>query len=62
MKKKEAAVCECCNNYCYDEEYEYYVCDIDLDEDDMVRFLKGDTFSCPYFQSNDEYKIVRRQM
>ena len=24
----------------------------------MVRFLKGDVRACPYYQSDDEYKIV----
>ena len=33
-----------------------------LDEDDMVRFLQGNTAECPFYQSNDEYKIVRKQM
>mgnify|MGYP004436330929 CR=1 FL=1 len=46
----------------YDEENEYYVCEVDLDEDDMVRFLKGDVRACPYYQSDDEYKIVRKQI
>lgn len=41
---------------------EYYVCEVDLDEDDMVRFLKGDVRACPYYQSDDEYKIVRKQI
>ena len=54
--------CEYCANYVYDEDYEYYVCDMDLDEDDMVRFLTGNTNSCPYYQLYDEYKIVRHQM
>ena len=48
--------------YVYDEENEYYVCEVDLDEDDMVRFLKGDVRACPYYQSDDEYKIVRKQI
>ena len=51
-----------CNNFVYDDEDECYVCDMDLDEDDMVRFLMGNTVSCPYYQSNDEYLIVRHQM
>ena len=37
---KVVGSCECCGNYVYDEENEYYVCEVDLDEDDMVRFLK----------------------
>ena len=39
---KVVGSCECCGNYVYDEENEYYVCEVDLDEDDMVRFLKGE--------------------
>ena len=47
---KVVGSCECCGNYVYDEENEYYVCEVDLDEDDMVRFLKGDVRACPYYQ------------
>lgn len=54
--------CDCCSNYIYDEEFEYYVCDVNLDEDEMSHFLRGTFNSCPYFQSDDEYKIVRKQM
>jgi hypothetical protein len=53
--------CESCINYVYDEEYDCYVCQMNLDEDDMVRFLSYTTFQCPHFQFNDEYKIVRKQ-
>ena len=28
-------------NYEYDEEYEYYVCAQNLDEDEMYRFVQG---------------------
>ena len=34
-------ICDTCANYSYDEEYEYYVCEVDLDEDEMQRFLTG---------------------
>ena len=33
----EQGNCDTCVNFVYDEDYEYYVCDMDLDEDDMVR-------------------------
>lgn len=59
---KTGSGCEYCSNYIYDEEFGYYVCDMDLDEDEMYRFLKGEVHGCPYFQMNDEYRIVRRQM
>jgi hypothetical protein len=54
--------CESCGNFVYDEENDYYVCEMDLDEDDYIRFLKGNVRECPYYQSDDEYRIVRRQM
>ncbi len=54
--------CECCTNYVYDEEYDCFICLVNLDEDEMARFM-GNTFdNCPYFQFDDEYKIVRKQM
>ncbi len=62
MGKKKTANCEYCSNYVYDEEYGYYTCDVDLDEDEMGRFMTDTFQNCPYFQMNDEYKIVRKQM
>lgn len=35
--------CESCVFYQYDENYDDYVCDMDLDEDEMVRFLSSQT-------------------
>lgn len=54
--------CEYCSNYVYDEEYGYYVCEVDLDEDEMYRFLKKETASCPYYRGGGEYEIVKKQM
>lgn len=54
--------CETCSNYVYDEDYEYYVCEADLDEDELVRFLSSTGFQCPYYHLDDEYRIVRKQM
>jgi len=54
--------CDSCSNYIYDEDEECYFCDINLDEDEMARFMLNQTFECPYFQLDDEYKIVRHQM
>lgn len=59
---KKAANCEYCVNYSYDEEYECYVCEVDLDEDEMAHYLMGSFAQCPYFSLEDEYKIVRKQM
>ncbi len=53
--------CENCAYYDYDEEYECYVCRINLDEDELYRFLQGGSFDCPYFDPYDEYKVVEKQ-
>ena len=54
--------CESCANYVYDEDYEYYVCMVNLDEDEMVQFMTNSRWACPYYQCDDEYKVVRHQM
>lgn len=61
LKKKTSANCETCNNYIYIEEYGYFVCDVNLDEDEMEKFITGTFFNCPYYRTNDEYEIVRKQ-
>ena len=35
---------------------------MNLDEDEMYRFVTGEMRECPYFQYRDEYRVVRRQM
>jgi hypothetical protein len=58
---KNQTNCESCLYYVYDEDYDCYICQINLDEDDMNRFLSNSVMSCPHFSFNDEYKIVRKQ-
>lgn len=60
MERK--ANCECCLNYTYDCEYDCYMCEMDLDEDEMVRFITNSYDNCPFFQFNDEYKTINRQI
>ena len=38
-KKPKATNCEMCGNYVYDDDYGYYVCEMDLDEDEMRLFI-----------------------
>jgi hypothetical protein len=52
--------CESCAYFDYDEEYECYVCGVNLDEDELYRFMQGN-FECPYYNAYDEYKVVRKQ-
>lgn len=53
--------CESCSNYIFDAESDCWYCDIELDEDEMSRFLSSQTFDCPYYSFYDEYGIVRKQ-
>ena len=53
--------CESCSNYIFDEQSESWYCDIDVDEDEMSRFLTSQTLDCPYYSFYDEYGIVRKQ-
>jgi hypothetical protein len=59
-----ASQCDTCGNYAYDEEDESYYCAAGgMDEDDYARLMYGGPrTSCPYYVSDDEYKIVRHQM
>lgn len=50
-----------CAHYMYDDVYDCYVCEVNLDEDEMENFLRGSDFECHYFSPYDEYKIVRKQ-
>ena len=56
------AGCDYCGYLIYDEDSEEYVCDADMDEDDYARLLASSYRECPYFVSNNEYKIVKHQM
>lgn len=55
-----ADCCEKCAHYITDEVFGDY-CALDLDEDEMARFLTQSMDNCNYFQLYDEYKIVRKQ-
>lgn len=54
--------CDSCRNYVYDEEYDEYECMVDMDEDDYARLLNSSCRECPYYDGDDEYKVVRHQM
>ena len=54
--------CETCAFYTYDQDYEDYVCDVDMDEDEYARFLSDRHYHCPYYRNGDEYAVVRHQM
>ena len=60
-KNKIKPNCEICMNYYYDEEYDAYLCAINLDEDEVVRISSDSRYVCPYFRMGDDYTIVRKQ-
>ncbi len=60
MKNKSTS-CETCSNYNYDDDFECYCCDVNLDEDELMRFMSGSNYSCPYYRLDDDYAIVRKQ-
>ena len=53
--------CDICSHYIYDEEFDYYTCDVNLEEDEAVKFMQGNFDNCAFYEPYDEYKIVRKQ-
>ena len=53
--------CDECVNYVYDEECGYYTCLVNLDEDEMYRFLQGVNYDCPYYERDDGYYLEKKQ-
>ncbi|MCR5730252.1 MAG: DUF6472 family protein, partial [Ruminococcus sp.] len=53
MEKKKITNCETCTNFVYDDDYDCYVCMVNLDEDEMYRFLQGTNYACPYYRLDD---------
>ena len=53
--------CESCVHYDYDEEQDVYYCTMDLDQDEMGRFLRGTNQGCPYYRWGDDYETARHQ-
>lgn len=54
--------CESCANFIYDEEFEEYYCQMNLDEDEYGRLIQDSHYRCPYYQFADEYAVVRHQI
>ncbi len=53
--------CESCVYYDYDEFTEEYVCNANLDQDELVDYLSGHSAACPLYRFYDEYKSVQKQ-
>ena len=59
--KRAKTSCETCANYIYDDITDTYFCDMNLDEDEMEKFLTASTYNCPYYDFYDEYEMVKKQ-
>ena len=62
MSRNERVSCGSCTYYIYDEDYESYVCDKNMDEDEYIRLMTDRYFQCPFYRNGDEYAVVRKQM
>ena len=62
MSRNERVSCESCTYYIYDEDYESYVCDKNMDEDEYIRLMTDRHFQCPFYRNGDEYAVVSKQM
>lgn len=56
-----ATNCEECVYYNYDEESDSCFCEVDLDEDEMERFLRGGARDCSFYRRGDDYETAHRQ-
>ncbi len=60
-QKNKTTNCEDCMYFDYDEMFDEDICTLDLDEDEMIRFMEHPYSSCPYYKFYDEYKTVQKQ-
>lgn len=61
MSKKTTGCCETCINNAFDDEAQEYVCMAAMDEDELYRMMNDPRSGCPYYRSDDDYAIVRKQ-
>jgi len=47
--------------YAYQDEYTgEYICDLDLDEDEVIRVSQRRSKGCPFYKNGDEYQTTVR--
>lgn len=54
--------CDSCVFYEYDDEYDVYECSVNMDQDDLNRISFSSNAACPHYRSDDDYKIVKKQL
>ena len=60
-EKKVQGQCSMCAYFDYDDDYEEYVCIMNMDEDETARYYGSPHEACPFFRFYDEYQVVRKQ-
>ena len=55
-------LCDTCVYYVYDEEFEEFFCDVNMDEDDAARLAFVRYRECPFWRNGNEYDTVKHQM
>jgi hypothetical protein len=58
---KNKTNCDNCVYYDFDDDLNYYICMMNLDQDEMEKFVSYTFDNCPYFKLYDEYKTVKKQ-
>ena len=58
----DAVNCEYCVNYSYDDDYECYTCEVNLDEDEMVKFITGNHWCHTGFNRCFHFYIFYRKI
>lgn len=53
--------CEQCTHFVYDDQWDCYACEMELDMDETEQLLSNSRWNCPYFRFGDEYDLVRKQ-
>lgn len=54
-------MCESCAYFEFDDEAGCFICNMNLDEDEMQRFLMQQTKDCSYYKFFDEYDLAKKQ-
>ncbi|MBQ9646878.1 MAG: hypothetical protein IJV43_00775 [Oscillospiraceae bacterium] len=56
------SICEDCVYYAYDEEYDDYICEQDLDEDEYAALMEKRRDACPFYHpGNSDYFLAGKK-
>lgn len=62
MSRMSIPKCDDCIHLAYDDELDEEYCEMELDEDELGRLLRGDDAACPFYRGgNSDYFLSGRQ-